>query len=395
MGHSAERRRRSFVTAAAIIVLTTQPMPARPTPGLTRTATEIEPPAVNEAALASRLFDATQPSPGERAVIVFDPGYYPGITERLRNALHARGVDTYAIVEDTPAMVASYIEDDDRHNRRERDVVETWRPVFQRAQIFYWMPTRGYGDDLRWEQLVTENPRLRRVHFHWLLPFPGDRTPEEIVSASRARESAVLDIDLEVHARRQQRLADLMRGRTLRITTPAGTDLSVAVRTDEWFHFGNGNASRATLAAARWLRDRQIELPVGMFQFVPDSGTVSGVVVAPSVRQAGGEVRNVRLQIARGRFTRVDAASGTDWMRRRAIEIGPDGDRLGLVNINTHPAAADGVGLDFGANWENGASNRAVRMWRMSLPLRDAAMAIDGRTIMRDGRLLWDQIEQP
>jgi hypothetical protein len=93
----------------------------------------LDPPAVDEAALASRLFDMTKPAPGERAVIVFDPTCYPGITNRLREALHARGVQTFAIAEDTPAMVAGYIDDDAAGARRERDVVETWRPVFQRS----------------------------------------------------------------------------------------------------------------------------------------------------------------------------------------------------------------------------------------------------------------------
>ena len=38
--------------------------------------------------------------------------------------------------------------------KREREVIDTWLPLFQRADIFYWMPTRGYADDVRWERLV-------------------------------------------------------------------------------------------------------------------------------------------------------------------------------------------------------------------------------------------------
>lgn len=71
---------------------------------LSQGSTIADPPPVDEAALAARLFAMTDPAPGERAVILFDPTYYPGITGRLREALHARGVQTYAIVEDTPAM---------------------------------------------------------------------------------------------------------------------------------------------------------------------------------------------------------------------------------------------------------------------------------------------------
>lgn len=351
----------------------------------------VNPPPVDESALATRLLAMTDPAPGERAVIVFDPTYYPGITNRLREALHARGVQTYAIVEDTPAMVAAYINDDPAHNRRERDIIETSKPLFDRSDIFYWMPTRGYGDDLRWESLVATS-RVRSVHFHWLLPFPGKRTSEEIVSASRATEEQALKVDVAEHARSQVLLAAAMRGRTLRITTPAGTDLTMTVRKDEWFHFGNGDASRAAAAAARWIRDRQIELPVGMLQFVPDPDSVSGTLVAPAIYQAGNAVRDVRMQLARGRITDLAGAEGADWVRRRAREIGPDGDRVGLVDFDTNPfTPADGVGIDIGSNWENSASNRATRMWRMSIRLRDATVTSGDHVIMRDGRLLWGQ----
>jgi hypothetical protein len=146
-------------------------------------APRIDPPPVNEAALADRLLDMTKPSRGERAIVLFDPTYYPGITTRLREGLHERGVQTYTIVEDTPDMVLTYRDDDAAHDTRVEDVVETLRPLFKRADIFYWMPIRGYGDDLRWERLVEES-RVRSVHFHWLLPFPGSRTAEEIVAAS-------------------------------------------------------------------------------------------------------------------------------------------------------------------------------------------------------------------
>jgi hypothetical protein len=350
----------------------------------------LAPPPVDEAALASRLVEMTKPAAAERAIILFDPTYYPGITDKLREALHARGVQTYTIVEDTPSMVAAYRNDGLAHASRERDVVETLGPLFERADIFYWMPIRGYADDLRWETLVAGHRGVRSVHFHWLLPFPGTRTAEEIAAQSRALQERALNVDLDQHARSQERLAALLRGQTLHITTPAGTDLTVAVRRDEWFHFGNGDASRATAAAARWVRDRQIELPVGMFQFVPDPDTVSGTVVAQAITQAGDAVRDARLRFTRGRIAGLTAAAGADWIHEHVREIGPDGDRIAVVDVNTNPLAPPGgVSIAIGSNWENGATNRATRMWRLSIPLRDATMTAGDRVIMRDGRLLF------
>jgi hypothetical protein len=352
----------------------------------------VDPPPVDEAALAARLFEMTKPSPGERAIILFDPTYYPGITTRLREALHGRGVQTYAIAEDTPAMVATYIDDDPVHDRRERDVVETLLPLFRRADIFYWMPIRGYGDDLRWERLVAES-RVRSVHFHWLLPFPGTRTPEAIVTGSREVEARALNVDLADHAAKQRRLADALRGQTIRVTTPAGTDLTVAVPQDQWFHFGNGDASRAAAERARSIRDRQIELPVGGLHFVPEAGRFDGVIVTPTINQAGAAVRDARFVMRRGRITEMTATEGIDWIRSRIKDVGPDGDKVATMFLETNPLSPpSGVGIDIGSNWENGGTNRATGMRRMSIRLRDATLLVNGRTLVRDGRVQWDQL---
>ena len=348
-----------------------------------------DPPPVNEDALASRLFAMTAPAAGERAVIVYDPTYYPGITRRLREALHEAGVETFLLVEDSPEMIARYIDDPVRSARREAEVVEAHRPLFRRADIFYWMPTRGYGDDLRWEKLVGDS-RVRSVHFHWMLRFPGRRSAEEIETTSRTIERMALDVDLAAHAATQRKLAERLRGQTIRISTPAGTDLSVRVPPTQWFHFGDGDASKAKAATARSIRDRQMELPVGMFLFVPNARSFSGTLVAPAINQAGASVREARFEFKAGRAALVSAETGDAWIRERMRTTGPDGDRIGTIHMHTHPMSDHGgLSLDIGANWENGGTNRATGMRRMTIRLADATITTsDGTTIMREGKLV-------
>jgi hypothetical protein len=48
--------------------------------------------------------------------------------------------------------------------------------------------------------------------------------------------------------------------------------------------------------------------------------------------------------------------------------------------------------IDIGANWENGGRNRAKGMMRMTIRLTDATVVADGRTLMRDGRFLWEAL---
>jgi hypothetical protein len=96
-----------------------------------------------------------------------------------------------------------------------------------------------------------------------------------------------------------------------------------------------------------------------------------------------------------GRIAEVNAAAGADWIHRRAREIGPDGDRIALISLDTNPRAEPfDIGIDIGSNWENGATNRATRMWRMSLRLNQATVTADGRTLVREGRIQWAALER-
>jgi Thermophilic metalloprotease (M29) len=167
---------------------------------------------------------------------------------------------------------------------------------------------------------------------------------------------------------------------------------SLKVPTGQWFHFGNGDASKARAALARSIRDRQIELPVGGFHLVPEAEDVDGVVVAPRVSQSGEIVRDARLSFKRGRIALMSAASGLDWIRERIVAVGPDGDRIATLFFNTHPMVVNGVGIDIGSNWENGGTNRAVGMRRMSMRLPDASVTVQGRALLEGGRIQWDAV---
>jgi hypothetical protein len=346
------------------------------------------PPPIDEAAFAGRLLEMAAPVAGERAILLYDPTYYPGVAERLRLELHRRGVQTYLLVEDSPEMTALDLADPARRERREHDVVATLGSLFDRADIFFWLPVRAYADDLRWERVV-ENSRVRSIHFHWLIPFPGDRDAPTIAEQSRDLERRSLGVDLEEHRRRQQRLVEALRGRTVRITSPSGTDLSVWVPDDQWFHRGDGDASRARAAAARSLRDREIELPVGMFNFVPVAATVDGVVVAARVPRAGERVREARLTLAAGRVTAVTAAAGAEDLERTFAEIGPDGNRIAAFWIATNPHSPATVTVVLGSNWENGGRNLAVGADRVSITLADATLTAGGRVLVERGQARW------
>jgi hypothetical protein len=349
----------------------------------------LEPPSVNEAAIAARLVDMTKPARGERAILLYDPSYYPGITLRVREELHHLGVHTYLLVEDSPAMIRSYLGKSPDHDLREQEVLSMLQPLFQASDIFYWMPVREYPDDLRWERLV-ERSRVRSVHFHWMLPFPGGRDAATLESETRDLERRILGVDLEAHRARQERLVAALRGQHIRITTPAGTDLRMWVPSDQWFHLGNGDASRARASMARSVRDRQIELPVGMFNWIPHGASFQGTLVADRVPRAGEHVRGVTLRFEGGRTVGVAASVGAEDVSRTMREIGPDGNKIGTIFLATNPlASSSAVVLDIGSNWENGGHNHAVGASRLNIRLLDATVTAGDRVLIRAGQAVW------
>jgi hypothetical protein len=371
------RRVVTFVITAAVLV------------SAEARAAALEPPPVDEPALAARLLEMTQPTRGERAILLYDPTYYPGITMRVRDALHERGVHTTLLVEDSADMIQSYIGRTPEHGLREQEVIATLGPLFHASDLFYWMPVRSYPDDLRWERLV-EKSRVRSVHFHWLLPFPGERDEAALLADTRDTERRCLAVDLAAHRESQQRLETALRGQQVRITTPAGTDLRLWVPSDQWFHRGDGDASRARAAAARSVRDRQIELPVGMFNFVPPAASVQGTLVAERIPRAGPEVQGVTLRLEAGRVVDAQARSGVEALRRTFQEIGPDGDLVGTLFLGTNPlASVVMVTVEIGSNWENGGHNRAVGASRVGIRLADATVTAGGRVLVRAGEAQW------
>ena len=348
-------------------------------------------PPLDEERFVARLVEMPKPKAGERAILVYDPGYYPGITMRLRDELHKRGVQTYLLVEDSAEMIRMDDSEAEPPLPRERDVVAALTPLFQSVQIFYWMPERAYVGDLRWERVLGAS-KARGVHFHWMLPFPGGRTAEQVAKETATKTQQCLDVDLVAHAKLQQRLAKAIRGQTLHITTEGGTDLRVRVPRDQWIHFGDGDISAEKAAVARSIRDRSIELPVGMFAFIPDPAGFQGTVASKDVQRAGPNVNQGRFTFDRGRISKIEPDGIQTAVRAEAKRIGPDGDKVSVLWLNTNPFIQTGVQFDVGSNWENGATNRATRMRRMALRLPDASVWAGDRLVMRAGVWLWDAI---
>lgn len=376
----------------AVVAAATPDAPGRPEAAL---------PPIDTARIAGRIGKTLSPRAGERAVLVFDPGYYPELAAAIQRELVAAGVELMLSTAFDPPEVVRAVEARAGGPRRQDEFVSWLAPVFQKADLFLWLPARSLYSDTRLEHLI-DGSHARGIHFHWILGFEG-RSAEEIVTLSRLYERVILETDYAALSRRQDRLIAALAGRGLHLTTPDGTDLRLQVPAGAWFHKNDGDMSPARAKRARSARDREMELPAGALRFIPDPVSVAGRLVVHRVSTPGGAAEGVVLEFEAGRVRRLQAASGEDAFRKEWEGIGGDVDKVGEIVLGTNPLlagktasgelpyfgyGAGAVRVSLGDNWESGGANRTSRNRNWWLFLDDASLEAGDEPIVRGGKLV-------
>jgi hypothetical protein len=392
--------RRGLFAGAAAAAAARIPATAAAAPGAEPAPSAPLPP-IDAAAIAKRVVRALAPSAGERAILVADPRYYPELAESIELEFLAAGVEALLALEFDPPDVVNALAPRSGGEKRQDDVVAWLAPIFAKANLFVWLPARALHDDTRLERLV-DGSAVRGIHFHWILGLEG-RSSEEISQLSRLYERAILETDYAALSREQERLIRLLRGKSLRLTSPGGTDLTMRVPPDAWFHKNDGDMSAARARTARCARDREMELPAGALRFIPDPSSVDGRARIRRVATPQGTVEGATFDFRGGRVRQVSAEKGEEVLRKHWDSIGGDVDKVGEIVLGTSPLlavpvpsgelpyfgyGAGAVRVSLGDNWESGGPNRTAghRNWWLFLP--DASLEAGGTAIVRAGRLV-------
>jgi leucyl aminopeptidase (aminopeptidase T) len=364
------------------------------------TDAEIQLPPIDAARIASRVVSSLQPARGERAILVYDPTYYLDLTRAMEMELTRAGVHPIiGLTFDPPEVVRALGADPAR--KREEEVVSALRPIFEKADLFFWLPTRALSPDLRWERLLDVSP-ARGIHFHWITP-PTGRSADEIRMLARIYERAILETDYAALSKEQDRLIAALRGQTIRITAPDGTDLRMRVPRDAWFHKNDGNLSPARARLAKSVRDREMEFPCGALRFIPDGASVDGKLVVRRVPTPGGLAEGVTIGFERGRAVGQRAEKNEAAFRAQWQTIGGDIGKVGEIVIGTNPLlvatlpsgdlpyygyGAGYVRVSLGDNWESGGANRSPGGRPLWLFLEQASLDADGKAVIQRGQLV-------
>ena len=185
----------------------------------------------------------------------------------------------------------------------------------------------------------------------------------------------------------------LERGHTARIRHPNGTDLTLALadrkaRVDlGWVTAESRRARFGTMASA----------PDGCVYVAIDESTADGTLVSNRMSNLFGEpVRGGRWKFRSGRLVGQGYASGAAAVRAAYAKGGKGRDRPGMLEIGLNPALHLSPGFEesergavtafVGNNVVYGGKTRSNFM--AHLTVAGAELSIDGRTVVRGGRIV-------
>ena len=358
--------------------------------------------------------DVLQVRPDERVVLLANPYCGAAMLEEVRAEIQRAGaIELATIMHWTPALTGLRGPDGGKSDPRAAAAEEeAMAALFAIADVFIWLmndwrvpaPTHAVGQSER----LLENWKGRGVHFHWFHD-PADPDPDraENMALDLVYQRAVLDVDNDHVKRVMAALADRLGNATVRVTDPAGTDISF--RLAGHFHQNHGDASRRRVAQARTARDREEEIPCGGFRAIPEADSVNGVISFDGDQGypvAGngidfGEflVKGLRIHFTGGRITCLE--TGGDQARLDELwgaEQG-DKDRLGEIVIGCNPLLQPVPGMAFppyhgygeavlrltiGENRESGGVYRStLHRWLM---FPGSTITAGGKPVVEDGR---------
>ena len=250
-------------------------------------------------------------------------------------------------------------------------------------------------------QDVLRSGHGRTIHFHWAGAYGAGGALLAMTAASSALyQRALLETDYAALSARQRTFERAMRGSTVRVTTPAGTDLSFRIGARPVTR-QDGDASLARARSARNLVDREVELPAGAVRVAPLESTVEGTIAFPDAVWGGSAVKGLVMHFSRGRLTSYDVASGREGVERelagggdaarafREFALGlnpllaiPDGERW----IPSYGYGAGVVRLSLGDNTElGGAVGGEYVRWNF---FPDATVRVGDVEWVRGGKLV-------
>jgi len=281
--------------------------------------------------------------------------------------------------------------------------VEELKELFHNVDLGIMMPGSIPSDPpYKAMQEILHDGSGRTIHFHWTGAYGFNGQNLSIDDEKDAfYQRALLVTDYSKLAESQKAFEETMRNRTIRVTSPLGTNMQFTIG-DRPVTKQDGNASAQKAEKARNLIDREIELPAGAVRVAPVEASVEGTIAFPDARWNGQMVSGLVLTFSEGKVVEISASSGEESVKAEISRSGEAGRSFREFALGMNPFLAisetDGtwipyygygagvVRLSLGDNTELGGvvSGGYVR-WNF---FTDATVTVGDDVWVKDGKLI-------
>lgn len=264
--------------------------------------------------IADKLLERMDLQAGERVMMVGKPGVFDPLVPLLRKRITAAQAEDLGVFSVTNVVPEGWrTEFVEGAKGMQLDQMLTY---FQDVDLGVMLPG-PVPSDLPYAAMqdVLEQGKGRTIHFHWSGAYFLNGTERPIDEEVNAfYQKVLLETDYAALNQTQVAFETAMRGKTIQVTTPQGTDISFQIG-DRPVTKQNGDASAANTDKGRNLIDREIELPAGAIRVAPIETSVEGKIAFPDSDWYGTKVEGLVLQFSAGKVTEWTATSG-----REAVE---------------------------------------------------------------------------
>lgn len=357
--------------------------------------------SLNMEAIAEKLLERSSLQPGERVVMIGQPGEFDSLVSLLGRKIASRGaVYLGTLSVDTVTWPQAW-KTDFTKSTEGMNKVELTR-LFSDVDLGIMLPGANPSHaPYAAMQSVLRQGSGRTIHFHWIGAYDFAANPIPIDSnASMLYQRALLETDYLQLYRIMEAFDSSVRKNDVTITTLAGTNLTFKIG-DRPVTKQNGNASMARTKFARNLIDREIELPAGAIRVAPMEETVNGAIAFPNAKWNDQEVEDLVFTFKNGKVTDIKARKGVEAVKAELEMAGVAGYSFRELALGFNPLlaipmdkpwipyygyGAGVVRLSLGDNSELGGkvTGGYVR-WNL---FTDATVMVGNETWVKEGKLL-------
>lgn len=289
--------------------------------------------------IADQLIAQAALQPGERVLLVALPGRFDTLVPLLRERITAAGATDLGALSVGETQPEGWSTEFTR-GAVGRDSMDLGSYLSD-VDLGIMMPGATTADaPYAALQEVLRQERGRTIHFHWAGAYDLNQNELPVDAEINAfYQQALLETDYDGLAAAQRAFEAAMRGQTIRVTTPAGTDIQ--------FRIGNrpvtkqdGDASADRAKRARNLIDREIELPAGAIRVAPIEESVEGTIVFPDAEWNGQPVTGLKMSFQQGRVSNFQAKTGMEAVMAELQQAGAAGRAFREFALGFNPLLA-------------------------------------------------------